>query len=510
MSVYCREFNSIYDKDLCGPGSIANSKNWVSSTPFALHAYTPFCAESHGLRLWADENSENGLRGTAVFAAYDPWDTCLRVVPNSFKYFRAAEKQGIVNFRDSLIISRALLDCCVHLRSQYRGHFAYFFDLPEVKAFFDCFHDQQALLDTENTRGACSDTFYETVPWPVKPRHHLISRTLDQIIFKPDDTNEPFTAVTTAIDFASWGPWIGLNVNDLCKVFARLKSPGGAASHPSVSVAGRRMIIPFFSQGFQGIVVGFFTGIDDKQSELVRTELLQFGQTLADRWSLQRFRSYGDTVQRRQDADHIAQAVLQLVSPVSYVIVEAGGRLDGYKLKEEESYWAGYRKLASNEISVLKSRNCEIQMTDTVVPGSNIRVKVLSDYNVLDQEFTRERIKMLLNNPFVKQAPVELESFSMGKLQHKKTLLEMRTENGPVSLAVRRQIFVVEKIIANYHVGSVVITNNDLFRYLKDKSDNVPSGYQISSHSDEISRFLGSSATVERSRNGVHIRWTPE
>ena len=56
--------------------------------------------QSHGLGLWAEEDQEHGLRGTAIFAAYDPWDTCLRVVPNSFKYFRAAEKQGLVNFRD--------------------------------------------------------------------------------------------------------------------------------------------------------------------------------------------------------------------------------------------------------------------------------------------------------------------------------------------------------------------------------------------------------------------------
>ena len=464
--------------------------------------------QSHGLGLWADEDQEHGLRGTAIFAAYDPWDTCLRVVPNSFKYFRAAEKQGLVNFRDSLRISRTLLECCVHLRTQYRGHFSFFFEQPEVKAFLDCFHDRQALLDTENARGACPDIFYEAVPWPLRPGHHLISRTLDQICFQPSE--ETFTAVTDAIDFASWGPWIGFNVDDVCRILTRLKSPGLSSSAAQAGVAGRRMIIPFFSQGFQGIVVGFFIGIDNKQSELVRTELLQFGQTLADRWSWQRFSSYWETTQKRHDAARLAEAILQMVSPVSYVIVDVGDQSEGYKLKEEESYWAGYRKLAPNEISMLKSRSCEICLVDAVAPNSTVMVKVLSDYNVLDRDFTTMRIKMLLGNTFGKRTQIEHESFSLDKLRSKKVTLESRSENGPVSLALRRQLYVIEKIILNYRSGYIAVTNHELLRHLKNKSDTVPNGYQISSHSDEIAKFLGSSARVERSRNGINVRWVPE
>lgn len=465
--------------------------------------------QSHGLGLWADESQKHSLRGTAVFAAYDPWDTCLRVVPNSFKYFRAAEKQGLVNFADSLTISRALLECCVHLKMQYRGHFSYFFEQPDVKAFLDCFHDRQAFLDIDNTRGACPDILWEAVPWPLQPRHHLISRTMDHIGFEPGE--ETFTAVNDAIDFASWGPWIGLNVDDVCKILMRLKSPGSSSSaNQHRGVAGRRMIIPFFSQGFQGIVVGFFIGIDNKQSELVRTELLQFGQTLADHWSWQRFRAYSETTQKHRDAAHLSEAILQMVSPVSYVIVETGDQSEGYKLREEGSYWAGYRKLSPNEITILKSRNCEIRLVNTVSPNSTVIIKVLSDHNVLDQAFTTMRIKLMLSYFTNKQTIVDSESCSLDKLKYKKIELENRTESGPISLALRRQLFVIEKIIGSYRSGSVSITNHELLRYLKTKGNNISSGYQISSHSEEIARFLGASVRVERSRNGIQVRWVPE
>lgn len=465
--------------------------------------------QSHGLGLWADEAKKHDLRGTAIFAAYDPWDTCLRVVPHSFKYFRAAERQGLVNFNDSLTISRALLECCFHLKLQYKGHFSYFFDQPDVKAFLECFHDRQALLDIDNTRGACPDILYEAVPWPLQPRHHLISRTLDQICFQPSE--ETFTAITDAIEFASWGSWIGFKVDEVCKILMRLKtSSASSPASQSKGIAGRRMIIPFFSQGFQGVVVGFFTGIDNTQSELVRTELLQFGQTLADQWAWQRFRSYWETTQKRHDATHLAEAILQMVSPVSYVIVDAGDQSDGYRLREEGSYWAGYRKLAPNEISMLRSKNCEIRLIDNVAPNCTVTIKVLSSYNVLDQEFTTMRIKMLLSNLIGKQSLGDNELFSLEKLKNKKIMLESRTEHGSVSLALRRQIFVIEKVIMNYRSGAISITNHELLRYLKDKGNHVSSGYQISSHSDEIARFLGPSARVERSRNGIHVRWVPE
>jgi hypothetical protein len=85
--------------------------------------------------------------------------------------------------------------------------------------------------------------------------------------------------------------------------------------------------------------------------------------------------------------------------------------------------------------------------------------------------------------------------------------LDTRSNGGPRPLSQRRQIYVLDKIIRNYSAGAVAVTNSELLHYLKTKTDKVRSGYQISSHAEDIRKLLGQDATVERSRNGVHIRW---
>ena len=451
----------------------------------------------------------NGSRGTAIFAAFDPWDTCLRVVPRSFKYFRAAEKQGLVNVKDSLAITRSLIDCCSYLQQRYRGHFSYFFDLPEIKPFMTSLLDDASLLDTENVSasGACADIFYATVPWPLRPRHHLISRTLPQISFQASQAAEPFTAINDAIEYASWGPWIGLSVTDVCKFLSHLKTAVPPPPTHCYVLPGRRMIIPFFSQGFQGLVVGFFTGIDNGQAELVRTELLQFGQTLADRWSLLRWRHFWESLRNQGSPKQLIGAILQLVSPVSYVIIETSSGIEGYKLKDEETYWAGYRTLTSEEARMLSARPAELKLNGTLFPGSAVTIKLLPDYPMLDQEFTKARIDMLLHSPLELCMPMQKSSLTLDALKELRASLDTRSFDGPRSLSVRRQMYVLDKIIRNYPAGAVVVTNNELLRYLKTKTENIPSGYQISSHADDIRKLLGPAATVERSRNGIQIRW---
>ena len=191
------------------------------------------------------------------------------------------------------------------------------------------------------------------------------------------------------------------------------------------------MIIPFFSQGYQGLVAGFFTGIDDSQAELVRTELLQFGQTLADRWSLMRWRHFWESLRQQGNPKQLAQSILQLVSPVSYVIIETSGSIEGYKLKDEETYWAGYRTLTPEEARMLCARPAELKLNGTLYPGSAVTIKLLPDYPMLDHEFTKARIDMLLHSPLELCLPVQKSSLSLEALKEMKSSLETRSFRRP-------------------------------------------------------------------------------
>lgn len=492
------------------------TSEWVQKQLAVLGELNASCSQhlskllraNHGIRMWLDDDSsQTALRGTAIFAAYDPWDACLRVVPNSFKYFHAADKLRIINLQEGLRLSRALIRCCLVLRPQYRGRFSSFFDHPEVAPFFSCSDDDQ-LLNMENRKGAaCPDVFYQAAPYPVRPDHHLVARTLRRISVGEAFPTTAFTATIDAIEFACWGPWIGFKPKDLCDVIASLQPKPNIRRPENLNVEGLKMMIPFFSQGFQGIVVGFFIGINDHTAELVRTELLQFGQTLADTWSLLRTGNFWENIKDyRGDIKQLAFAIINLVSPVEYIIVTVKDQEVGYKFVKEDEYWAGFRQLNTDEISVLKEQSSDIILEDILFEKSRIVIKLLSNYTVFDRFFTSKRIEMLLRHPLdliprESRNPLTLESVSQ-----KIKILQGRIAEKP-SIAGCRQLFVAEKISKTFKTGTTSISNSELKRHLEGMKFKVINGYQISSHTAEIQKLFNNVITVEKSANGVNLRW---
>ena len=110
---------------------------------------------------------------------------------------------------------------------------------------------------------------------------------------------------------------------------------------------------------------------------------------------------------------------------------------------------------------------------------------------MLDHEFTKVRITMLLQSPLELSLPIQKSALTLEVLKETKSGLETRSFEGALSLSLRRQIYVLDKIIKNYAAGSVIVTNNELLRHLKSKTGTIPSGYQISSHSEDIRKLLG-------------------
>ncbi len=494
---------------------------WVRKQLSALGEINSSCTphlhkllrERNQISLWADEETkEKRRRGAAIFAAFDPWETCLRVSPRSFKYFRAAEKQGTISVRNALDISRTLLKSVSHLKSEYRGHFSYFFEQTEVVRFLNCKEDNEHLLDLENTFGACADVLYEAVPWPVHPDRHLVAGTSTSISFDREPSATPIDALTDAIELASWGPWIGLPhaaLRDLIDIHAQ----PNVSAHGELAQAGQKIMIPFFSQGLQGVVVGLFIDIDDSTAQSIRTELLQFGQTMSDKWSILRNVYFWETVRDyRGDIIQLARALLHMISPVDYVIVEVEGRMEGYKLRKEDGYWAGYRRLKPDEVSSLKQDQQEAKITleNVILPKSLITIKTLPDNANLDAFFAKMRLEMLLRNPLGLIQLSKRQDVTVDTVNDMIRDMKAKLDAGHQSLSTYRQLYVLEKIAKHFRDGNVSVTNNDLKEYLgKFFGDGMKSGYQISSHGGEIEKLFETGITVEKSRIGLNISWNP-
>ena len=407
----------------------------------------------------------------------------------------AAQRQGIINGRESLDLSLSLIRCCCILRNRYQGHFSYFFDQRQVSSFLNCHQDEDQLLDLEAAEGACADVLYEWVPWPVRPEHHLVARTLRSISFASAFSGDPFSAAADAIEISNWGPWIGFSPQDVTSMLLKLQTAPSTEieARPELSVSGRRMMIPFFSNGFQGIVVGFFIGIDDTAAELIRTELLQYGQTLADKWSMICRQEFHESLGVATSLEHVAEAMTQMVSPVDYIIVRAGGRSHGYKLRRDAGYWAGYEKLDSDTALRLMDQNADIRLPSGQMCNADVTIKTLSGHSMFDPVFTRARLELLLSHQVTAiSSEKAVTSISLEALHDLERTLREKAGNGHPSHATLRQLCVVQKVLRYYEAQQVSITNSELksffAKYLN--SESSKSGYQVSSHVDDIRKIF--------------------
>jgi hypothetical protein len=443
---------------------------------------------------------------------YDPWNTCLRVVPGSFKYFGAAQRQGIINGAQSLELSLALIKCCCLLRGRYRGHFSYFFDQRQVSSFLNCLQDEDQLLLLEASEGACADVLYEWVPWPVRPEHHLVARTLRSISFASAFSSDPFSATADAIEIASWGPWIGFSPWDVISILLKLQAApvSEVDDSPPLSVSGRRMMIPFFSNGFQGIVVGFFIGIDDTTAELIRTELLQYGQTLADKWSMIRRQHFHESLNRSFNLERMAENLTQMVSPVDYLVVRGGDQLHGYKLRHEGGYWAGYERLDREVAARLLDLEADIHLERWQISNAEVIIKTLSGHTMFDPVFTRARLELLLNHQ-VTGLPFERNEgyLVLETLRELETNLRHKAITGHPSHATLRQLCVVQKVVRHYQDEQVSITNSELKSFFSKylKNNRSKNGYQISSHLNDLKKIFDNSVTISKTRNNITLKW---
>ena len=494
-----------------GPGQwVENELSTLGelNSHFSLHLHK-LLRENHKIHLWHESEGEHfDKRGTAIFVAFDPWKTCLRVAPKSFKYFQASQRHGILTARQSLDLSMALIECCAAMQTAYNGAFAYFFENPNVQTFLRCKGDRALLADTEMTLGiSCADAFYEALPWPLRPNHHLIARNFPLITFDPSNVPDAFSGLSEAIEFTCWGPWIGFCVESITKILSTLQS-NSIGQHPKVPrISGYRMIMPFFSNGFQGAIVGFFFGIDNTAAELIRSELMQFGQTLADKWALLRQQSFNQVIRNSGDPKQVAEGLLKIVSPVDYIVVDCAGRSAGYRLRREQSYFAGYERLRGLEIEKLKRADPDIFLPDAIAPLCTVRIKTLSGHTTLDKEFTRARLEMALHHLMPKTNGVAGERMTFDRLKAHHDDLQDKLSLGLGSHATHRQYYVIKKMIDSFGVGSAAITNHEVKTYFGTLGDGYTSGYQISSHALDVQKILKDDVEIRKTRKGITISW---
>ncbi len=357
-------------------------------------------------RLGVQSNYGNGAaelsaRGTAYFTAFHPEYTCLRFPPLTVRFFQDAVKFNVFTNSEAQEISFQMAACCRRIAQEYKGIFSTTLGSGIFKDFLTGGATRNDFLHKESVHGWCVDAFAAEFPWPVMPDIHLSTTGYRQATLSKRGIlgrgRGPLLRFMHAVDIAAFGACTGLSVKDAGLALSWLQEPPSLAEPEDLVLMpqgdAERLIMPFFSFGFQGVVFGLFNGLQAAQKEHVLKALVLFGQSLADNYACLRRNDCLRKMQQNRDAGSIASAFLGVVSPVEHLVVEKDGRFHAYSLDREDNYWAGYREHRGQAAAEL-SRELEYEgkssKLDQNYMGDRFRliVKPVQDRESLDPVFT--------------------------------------------------------------------------------------------------------------------------
>ena len=430
-----------------------------------------------------------------------------------------AERSGLIETSDAALLSYTLLRHGADLAAIYDGHFRSYFDDPRIRTILSQ-RDELEHLSSSGlaVSGAWVDRFYETCPMPLIPERHLESQTFQNIAPSDDAEIEfyaktPWLAWAEALDLITMGPWLGLHAQEVVDILNTLRDLAvrKQRGYPSVGkrVLGEKVVIPFFSNGLQGVVFGFFHGVDQSQKELMHTTLVQFGQTLADTYASLRLRRLTETIGETTHLDGLAREILYVVSPVRKLILSRERGRIGYALAKEHNYWAGYRTLATS--GDFERDPTAMGFTMDGPRGIAIYIEPLTDVPNFHHEFTHIRIEMCLRRCFTHMHEESSPALSNGHLSDLHSELSAAVVEEGVSIAKLRQYYIISRVQAHWEAGRVSVTNLEMKRFLERQlGKEVRNGYQVTSYVAEVDKIFDGKVMIQKTRNSLSLTWSAQ
>lgn len=469
----------------------------------------------HGVRVVAGrgEETEDGCRGLAFFLAFDPWETCLRCPPGSVRFFDAAERTGLLSAQEASLLSRALLSHGSEIAKCYDGAFRGFFSAPRVKAILNNIDNLDHLSESGLAiGGSWADRLFENCPFPLYPANHLEFRSFRRITIEEEIefyASSPWLAWIEALDLICHGCWAGFkpsSVLHMVKVLGqRIAGVPPELIDIEDAVLGQKVILPMFSHGLQGVVLGIFTDVPKAQMEPILTSLLQFGASVSDVYADLRWREFVEALEHELDEDGLAREMINMISPIARIIVARGGRRAGYRIANEGNYWAGYARLASRELVAPRSEH------GFVVAGPNgaeIYIEPLTDVPNLNPEFMRIRIENFLNQTLGSVPAAQTANpLAFAEIRRLRLEFEDYAQDERVSIAKLRQLYVIQKIEKFWHKASVKISNSEMKGFLESRGRDAKNGYQVTSFTAELERIFAGKVVAAKTRNSLSLTW---
>jgi len=343
-------------------------------------------------------------------------------------------------------------------------------------------------------------------------------------------------AIVAGMDLVRLGPWLGLTaakISAALDLFEEVSTkPQRADSSLSdiTKMYAEKIVIPVFSTGLQGTLIGFFYNLEPHHKLHVRSALDQAGRQLAEELALERKMSIQKLlIQNGFGAKTLADIVIQVASPVEHVIACSPEGYYGYVICREENYLAGYGPKAGEDAArLIEDPANEVIESPILDPPFKIYLKTLQKDPSIDPVFHSLRVQTALfdiwsarNVPAVIISSTEFDAdapaLTREELDQVIAALEhqMTTEHGKRSVA--KYLCFLEAVRRNYSTREVRLSNHEMQRRMSERlASSKINGYQVTGKALrkfelDIDRLLpGKIAFRELNGRVIHVSWNKD
>jgi hypothetical protein len=346
-------------------------------------------------------------RGCVYVLRFIPHKTLFELQPGFPKYFQVARRYDLLSHQDADLLVSGLAALGSSLRAKYNGRLIEYLYTGTISEFLDSSTDSQSLGLLESTEDWFPDLLHEQLPWPCVVDEYLMAREFCDVVFKVSTISQisanPIRALIAALGIVRTGHWLGLSSDNISAALRLLNPDAAQEVYQNAQLRtepyAQKIVIPAFSNGFQGSVIALFSNLEPRQKERLRSTLNEIAHSLGQQFGLERKSQILDTLCRdRGDAKTIAEVVLQIASPVEHVVVSRAGNHHAYVIAKEEDYLAGYEELSgSSAEKLMQDPINEVFEVHALDPPAHICIKTLRGYAALDPTIHWFRIKTSLS-----------------------------------------------------------------------------------------------------------------
>lgn len=459
-------------------------------------------------------------KGLVIFCYYDTVTTCLRLLPTSPRIFQASTRSGSISYQDAELLNKKLVETLSKLLLPYAGFFQQELRKTPLSQIFKKLSepDEFGLYEAHQRTGP--DEFYANFPWPLLPALHFPPAIFLPAGFRQDYIKttifSPLRAATIALDLVTHGPGLNLRPADIISVLDWLTDdPSGHPFPLQDSQNLKKIVIPAYSGGLQGIAFGMFKDLPVAIEPKIAALLTQFVTTVGEALARERENTFLGA--KTSGLHEYALSYLRIVPPLEHIIFLTRSRKIGFKITKENDYLSGYVELTDRALSDAISDPLNYTIKSEEHDNDiGIRVKAMDGMDGLSSLFTLLRIYTPATSFKLNEENAQITPLGRSDIGAALHGLRRQVAEGRGANAASKKIFLLDCVLQNYSRAQVTLTNQKSRDYIENILGKGAGNYHITGKAskkfeNDVQKLLPNCFVFEQvSAHAIRVRWQPK